>query len=730
MTTMDRRTFNNAVGLGAMDLMLPNRSMPLSTLSQPQSTPETVWPSTTYRRFSVDMHVPDWDRRLLGHFDSVQYVANIARAGFQSLKQMANSHVGLCLWRTKVGQRHSNMHGRDFFGEIVDQCRRHKIHPIAYFSLIFDCWNFDHHPDWRIVPAEGENGILKGRPGIVCPNSPYRDYVLACIEEIVGNYDINGIFFDMTFWPRVCYCAHCTERFWREHQAEPPRTVDWNDPLWRTFQRAREQWLLDFAMTLTKRVKKVRPITAQHQYSTIFHNWEFAVPLELREACDYVGGDFYGGPTQQSLVCKAYNGLTLKKPFEFHTSRTTPGPQEAARQKPMVELQVESGVATIHSAALELIDYIHPDGTLNPKVYTLLDRLNTERQATEPYLGGELLADVGIYYDKKSMYNPSESGVPITELRAANHCPHLDAVIGAAGVLRKAHIPYGMITNVTLDQLNNYRAVMLPNVLEMTEEEAAQFRNFVKTGGVVYASGPSSLNRLDEQGPRFLLEDVLGVRYKGTLGTRITYLTPKDTEMERTIWPQDNFDFEGPMIHAENLPGSDVLATVTLPFVSPEAGNCTNTRFAQIWQNPPALEPGSNPGIVANRYGKGQSIWVAAPIESKDWFVNFKLTSQLLRRVLPKPFWFELEANPAVEMTLLHQADKNRFLVGFLNLEQEIPPIPTGVTARVRVPSEHRATRVVCLREQKTIPFKIVGPYVEFRVDPYEVVAMVVVEYR
>ena len=104
--------------------------------------------------------------------------------------------------------------------------------------------------------------------------------------------------------------------------------------------------------------------------------------------------------------------------------------------------------------------------------------------------------------------------------------------VGAARILREAHIPYGVVTNVNLDKLSNFRAVIVPNVLEMTAGQAAQFRAFVEKGGVLYASGPSSLNRLDPAGPRFLLEDVLGVRYKGTLGTSWTYLSPQDSDLK------------------------------------------------------------------------------------------------------------------------------------------------------------------------------------------------------
>ncbi len=158
-----------------------------------------AWPEQVYRRYSVDIHIPDWDPALLSAFDAAEYVGNIARSGAGSLLQYTTSHVGLCLWDTQIGHRHANMPpGRDFFGEVVSECRRQGVHPLAYFSLIFDNWNCEHHPDWRILPADGYTQ-LNGRYGTVCPNSPYREYVFACLREIVARYDIDGMFFDMTF---------------------------------------------------------------------------------------------------------------------------------------------------------------------------------------------------------------------------------------------------------------------------------------------------------------------------------------------------------------------------------------------------------------------------------------------------------------------------------------------------------------------------------------------------
>ncbi|MCL5273279.1 MAG: creatininase family protein [Chloroflexi bacterium] len=116
------------------------------------------WPEQVYRRYSVDVHIPDWDPLLLANFDAAQYVGDIARGGAQSLLQYTNSRVGLCLWNAQVGPRHANMpQGRDFFGEVVGECRRSTRHEAGYQKRGFmnTPMDADREVQWeRLLPVE------------------------------------------------------------------------------------------------------------------------------------------------------------------------------------------------------------------------------------------------------------------------------------------------------------------------------------------------------------------------------------------------------------------------------------------------------------------------------------------------------------------------------------------------------------------------------------------------
>ncbi len=748
---MNRRTFNELLCLSALGTaVLPGEANGAILLAADQAPHLSEWPGQTYRRSLVDMHVPDWDPALLAKFDAADFAATISGAGFQSVMAYANSSVGLCLWDTNVGQKHGNMHGRDYFGEVMRERKRRGLRAVAYYCVIFDNWAYEYHPDWRIVPDDDSIPSHPQRYGFACPNTPYRDHTLACLRELVGKYDFEGIFIDMTLWPDVCYCTRCIEKFRSEAGVEPPRIVDWDDPLWRKFQAARQRWMLEFAHQITDTIKQTRPITVTHQYSSILHHWRFGAPLELRDAMDYACGDFYGGPAQHSLVCKTFHGLTRQRPIEFMTSRTR-DLRDHSTTKPFEEIRMESLVAPLHSAAFMMIDAINVDGTVNHGLYKFLSELNVERAPFEPFLGGDLLADVAIYFDKESVYNPNEQNKRVGRLRELESNPHLDAVVSMARILRESHIPFGVVTNANLDQLANYRAVLLPTVFEMTAAQAEQFRAFVQEGGVLYSSGPSSLDRLNAGGPRFLLEDVFGVRYLGTLGGPVeklqggagrseagevtseawrsswTYLSPQDDALRKLLSPQTELSHAGPMVKVAALPGAQVLATVTLPFAPPALGRPIGSHFGAIHSNPPNPTPGRDPGIVSNSFGKGRAVWVAAPIELSSEAVNTRLIAALVRTALPAPYHFEVETHPSVEMTLFHQKDKKRLLAGLLTMQDQLPAFP--VNAKVRVQAPGQVTAVLRLPDRKPLNFTAGTPYVEFELEPFNSLSMALIEY-
>lgn len=678
------------------------------------------------------MHVPDWDPAMLAKFNAQTFAENLKRSGAQSHLQMCNSHAGYAMWQTKLGIPHKNMGGRDFIAELSAACRKRDLRFIAYFSLGFDCLMHEKHPDWRVRHLMQRWLLDRGRVGLCCYNSPgYEAYVLGCIDELAdGRYPIDGMFFDMTFWMTPCYCPHCTEKFRNESGHEPPVVVNFDDPVWRAWQKFRERTLLDFALGVTARVKSHDPdYTVSHNHSTALSNWILAAPLEITRACDYESGDFYGEPVVHSLACKVYRSLSRSPRFELATSRTR-GFWDHVTVKSMDELKVEAFIATLHSAALLLIDYVNMDGTLNNAVYDFLKPLNDERAAYEPFLGGDLVADVALYLDKNSLYDPASGGTDIWSLprkfEDTDPSPHRTCFTGAAKLLQRSHIPFGVVTNATIDQLARYRTVVLPEVLDVTPEQAELFRRFVREGGTLYASARTSLDR---PANKFVLGDLFGVEFTGPRGSGVNYITPADESLRKALWPQDHVSHAETMQGTKLLPGTEVLAWQTETFVDPALGDRIGQRFGSFHANPPALAPSKVPAITLHRYGKGRVIWTAVAIEQVAEETNRRLFAWIMEQLRTSVPAFELDGPQSVEMTVHDQPDNKRLIAGLINLG-----LPPGLTAsprvRLRHPAGKKIRRLLLAPDLEPVAFEDKGDMIEFDAAPFECFRLYLAEYE
>ncbi|MEM2144299.1 MAG: alpha-L-fucosidase, partial [Candidatus Jordarchaeaceae archaeon] len=413
------------------------------------------WFEKSYRRNLLDMHIEDWDERFLSKFDPKKYVELLKLAHVKSTMFYANSHVGLCYWPTKTGQMHRGLKGRDILGELITLCHKEGIDVVIYYSVVYNNWAYSQHPDWRLTYLNGTGSRDRpgpaGRYGFCCPNSPgYRKFVVDQIEELCKNYDFEGVFFDMTFWPGVCYCINCKERYKQEIGAELPTKIDWYDPAWLNFQKMREKWITEFTALCTNAVKKYKPEAAlEHQCSSVVRTWIRGVDnTSFAEQFDFTAGDFYGGILQQSFICKMFYNLTKRMPFEFHTSICYPslGDHTTVKSKNQIRSQVFMTLA--HHGAFNIIDAIDPEGTVEKKRYKIIGEIYNEVRQYEDFLYGELCQDVAVYFSSDSKMNFEENGKITSQevIDSIRNLPlaHVKAALGAANILRTGHIPFGV----------------------------------------------------------------------------------------------------------------------------------------------------------------------------------------------------------------------------------------------------------------------------------------------
>ena len=135
------------------------------------------WYRKSFRRSLVDMHIADWDESFLSEFSPEKYVEYLIRARIQTAMIYAQAHTGLAYFPSKAGPVHSAFNGErsNLIKQTVDLCHDAGISVVSYYSLIYNTWAEEAHPDWRMqITRDGESLHQMGnyRYGLCCPNNP------------------------------------------------------------------------------------------------------------------------------------------------------------------------------------------------------------------------------------------------------------------------------------------------------------------------------------------------------------------------------------------------------------------------------------------------------------------------------------------------------------------------------------------------------------------------------
>ena len=728
-----RRQFlaSSSLGVGAvawlgLESTLPTPGSALAADVPPPTAPARAarkWYETAYRRAVVDMHIPDWDEKFLSQFDPDEYVARLVTSRAQSIVCYAQSHVGLFNYPTRIGQQHRGLKGRNLVKELIERCHAHGIAVVLYTSLIHDRWAFDSHPEWRMRRHDGGEYGQGSRYGVVCPNSPYREYVRAWVTELCEQFDFEGMRFDMTFWVGVCYCAHCQKRFASEVGGDMPRTVNWFDERWVALQRKREEWLADFAGVATGTVRKLKPgATVEHQASTYPLGWTFGVGAPLVAHNDFLQGDFYGDALQGSFVRKLLDELTPHRPFAYETSFSVEL-RDHTGSKPEALLEAKAAAAIADNAAFVFIDAIDPIGTVNPRAHARMGRVFDRLGPCYQHLGGERVQDIAVYYSLESKFNLRGNDRPVGQADTSD--AHTPSAMSATRWLLGHHLPVGVITRKSLARLAAFKVLVLSNVNFMDEEETAAVREWVRGGGALYASGGSSLvhsrGRLRKD---FMLADVFGVSLrKADWQDREHYVAPTPAGQRYF----HDYDVKYPAflrgygMEVEAKPGAEVLATTTLPWPTNDP-----TRFSSIHSNPP-WQPGNNPELVFHQFGLGRVVYASSVLEAVESLGD---TFVKLIRLLHAPYRFEADAPAAVEVTLFHQPDRDRCVLALVNFQKELPNVPVqGIQVRLRL-APWRVRSITRQPAGQAVPFRLREGVVSFSAPRLETLELLAVNLR
>lgn len=628
-----------------------------------------MWHKNSYRRIFMDMHLSDDNPEYLSKLDVDKLVESLSIAGATNVAVKAKSHVGVHYWPGKYGRMHKTLEkrGLDYVGQMVEKCHKKGIGVMVYYSQIHDNYAYETYPEWRMVNPEGKSSRELGeRYGWVCPNNTeYRKYVKEILEELNELYDFEGMFLDMPYWPMVCYCDDCKKRFKSETGYDIPINLEWDDPVSIEFVHRRQRWMEEFMLENTRVVKAIKPhVTIEHNVSTLGHDWQLGGSEGGIDACDYAGGDFYGGFMQQSFICKYYNNITPNKPFCYHTSRCDDRLTLHTVTRSAEQLTIYGICSIMHNGAFNICDAMNPDGTITHAIYR--NELRNAFKAVEgyeKYVSGNICANIAILYDNELKVNDN----------------YIQSPLNVAEIMREKNIAFDVIGNRNIKGLKT-PILSINDVFGLTDTDAVNIREYVEKGGKLFITG--KIGHPD-------VEKLVGIKVKGKSDYMHPYLVPTDIGEEYFVgfskespYPVNRFAWESDVV-ADN---AEILATLTYPYTKPG-----DYEFAAIHSNPPGIHT-DMPAVIRRKVGKGEVMWVAAPLEMMSATYCRQTIEALIRSMIEEDVF--IGNAPYFVEILTWEKDGHRYL-GIINQQEKMPPYPIS-DIWVKLPGKYPDAKSLC----------------------------------
>ncbi|MFI0843108.1 hypothetical protein [Mesorhizobium sp. IMUNJ 23232] len=487
---------------------------------------------------------------------------------------------------------------RDLLGEMIAAAHRHGIKVIGRYDLSKATKiAFDAEPSWFCRDGKGNPFEYNGTYQACVNGGWYREQSPKVLEESLGRYEIDGMFFNMFGYLAtdysyrsygLCHCENCKRGFRAFSGHDIPEDAVTSNPVFRQYLRFQDVTSKELAASIYQRAKAIRPgvaISNMGRKSDFFRG-------EVNRRLDRPHPEWVHYSGEQAKTFNSIGGGEIR-----HSSALTHfidfpwrySAESAATQALRLAQQLANG-ADPHYYFMGPPE--QPDRKALP---TVRDIFAFYKKHAGLYGGLVSAARIGLYNSAKSRrYHPEAGGLPQRAFR------------GAYRALLESGLAFDLIADDRgpdadfVERHSRYATMILPAVTCLSDAEAANLDAFAKNGGALLVLGPAGA--YDETGnsrpasalttlPYTEVREIIASTRGGYLGIDANPLPGLDTDL---------ILLDGPYQAVEPKPGAERLYGMlpTQRFGPPEL----------CFPDPDLVS--DLPGVLICATGKGQVIFV------------------------------------------------------------------------------------------------------------------------
>jgi len=629
------------------------------------------------------------------NFDAEVFTDRIKQCGVDQLTFHARCNMGMAYYDTKIGIRHPSLK-YDLFGKLAEACQRKNINLIAYLNGGISSAEGALHREWTTLYFDGrEYREPRYTPFVrtMCYNTPYRDHLIAMIEEIAHNYTVSGFFIDcMVGYP--CVCPICIKEM-------KEKGIDWT----------KEEEVVKFsefsAIRLARDiVKAARAINPNFQFYFNGISFEEQADFGTWLECEDLPTAGWG---YEYLPVMSHYMRTLGKPVMNMNGRFYDwGDFGGLRSEASIKSELLYGLA--NGMRPNIGGHFHPRGDLESAVLERIEKIYKELQTMEPWFdNAKNITEIAVVYPKSDRNIRSQAGTD----------GQLCAAVRMVSELKQQ---FDVVTESS--DWSKYKVLVIPDDIVFTEEIARRVKEHIAAGKSVISSGSSGL---DVEKKRFVLEKEWGVKYMGENDFDPAYFTVSKNFNQGL--PDMPLSLYSSGVNLEPLPGTSVEANLIKPYYN----HGWDGEYAVYYTPPdkvtdkPALTVNGKVAHFSHRIFSGY--YDQAPIELRTVFSN------VLNKFLLNPL-IKYENLPSFSRVFVAE-QPGRKMVHILSYVPELRGSKTQIieeavelhNVKISLRNDGKIPNKVYLAPgKKSLPFKINGGYINVTIPDIKGYTLLVFE--
>ncbi len=628
--------------------------------------------------------------------------------------------------------------GGDAFGEMVAGCRKLGMNVVARTDP-HACREdvFAAHPDWVARTADGKarRHWADSDLYVTCALGPYNfEFMTEVTKEIVRLYQVDGVFSNRWSGHGICYCEHCQRNFRDFCGLDLPTTSDPQDKARRNYIVWHQKRLFDLWRLWDEEIQQINP-----KASFIANSGGGALSeLDMKTVGELARILFADRQARRGLMAPWTNGKNGKE-YRSTLGRKpiggifSVGVEEPYRWKDSVQSEAEIRVWVADGIAQGLRPWFTK---FNAKPYDkrwlpVVEDIYNWHWRNERYLRNEEpLARVAVVYSQQTaaFYGGERARQKVE-----------DHALGFYQALLEARVPFEMVHDKLLDEEHTraFRALILPNIAALSDEQVRQLEAFVTRGGSLVATHETSLyNEWGARRPDFGLAKLFGCSFDGKVEGRQqnSYLTIERDSRGRLHPLLAGLDGTPRIInavqrvHARALANGGYIPLTLIP-------SYPDLPMEEVY---PRTAHTNIPMVFCSEQGRGRVVYFPMDIDRTFWEVLSPDHGLLLRNAVD---WATNEERPLrvtgpglIDVALWRQRDSvTAHLVNLTNPMtmkgpyREIYPIgPLDV--EMRLPAGRKAKAVKLLSDGRSVNMQVRDGAVHVRVPSVSVHEVVAVE--